>query len=275
MALETARRLSWQSPALLVDLGATQDWFADILDREDSGRIEIPGLADLLAERASFSEVIRRDLSTSLDVIPSGGIVGRDALDVIIACAGVYLPPSRLSRFGLESSAGASRPRRSRTSSSLSRRPPDCAKRSKNCAMSSPPAAPSSLDLQRAVPSRRPDWREPWLRRAIRPRAGCAKLYDSRSGSRHCAGLRHFSGPSCDQVDEKKRKRIDVLQDGYGFRFAQPFELRQPMDGAANQRGNPRRIAIVKLARALGCNHQFLDRIRTRGEPRPAGRLPR
>ena len=80
-----------QSPALLVDLGATQDWFADILDREDSDRIEIPGLADLLAERASFSEVIRRDLSTSLDVIPSGGIVGRGALDVIIpALASTY-----------------------------------------------------------------------------------------------------------------------------------------------------------------------------------------
>ncbi len=35
VALETARRLSSASPTLLVDLGDTQDWFADILDREE------------------------------------------------------------------------------------------------------------------------------------------------------------------------------------------------------------------------------------------------
>ena len=84
-ALETARRLSSDSPTLLVDLGATQDWFADILDRQGSCRTEIAGFADLIAERASFSEVIWRDLSTKLDVIPSGGIVDRDALNLVFA----------------------------------------------------------------------------------------------------------------------------------------------------------------------------------------------
>ncbi len=84
-ALETARRLSSEGATLLVDLGATQDWFADIVDREDADQIELPGLADLLAGRASFGEVIRRDLSTSLDVIPSGGDVGREALDEVFA----------------------------------------------------------------------------------------------------------------------------------------------------------------------------------------------
>ena len=279
-ALETARRLSSQSPTLLVDLGATQDWFADILDREDSGRIEIPGLADLLAERASFSEVIRRDLSTSLDVIPSGGIVGRGALDVIIRRAGVFIPPSRLSRLGLESCAGG------------------CGRGGRGLRRHCRFARPTAPNARRIAPrTRRRRRRAHWicgaplapglrrggltgrganrLRRSIRPTSRCADVNDSRSGSRHSAGFRHFSGPLGDQVDEKQRKRIDVLQDGYGFWFAQPFELRQPMDGAANQRGNPRWIAIVKFARALGCNHEFLDRIRTRAEPRPAGRLPR
>ena len=84
-ALETARNLSSEGATLLVDLGASQDWFADIVDREDGDQVEIPGLADLLAGRASFGEVIRRDLSTSLDVIPSGGDVGREALDEVFA----------------------------------------------------------------------------------------------------------------------------------------------------------------------------------------------
>jgi hypothetical protein len=91
-ALETARRLSLERPTLLVDLGAAQDWFADILDREDSNRIEVPGLADLLAGRASFSEVIQRDLSSSLDVIPSGGVIDRDALDMVFAALASSYP---------------------------------------------------------------------------------------------------------------------------------------------------------------------------------------
>ncbi len=76
---------------MLADLGATQDWFADILDREESDGVAIPGLADLVAGRAGFGEVIRRDLSTSLDVVPSGGDLGGAALDdVFAALASAY-----------------------------------------------------------------------------------------------------------------------------------------------------------------------------------------
>ena len=43
IALETARRLSTRESTLLVDLGAAQDWFADILDREDAALGGNPG----------------------------------------------------------------------------------------------------------------------------------------------------------------------------------------------------------------------------------------
>ena len=85
IALETARRLSTRESTLLVDLGAAQDWFADILDREDAAAVEISGLADLLAGRAAFGEVIRRDLSSGLDVVSTGGEVSGDNLDDVLA----------------------------------------------------------------------------------------------------------------------------------------------------------------------------------------------
>src|SRR5262249_28865325 len=59
-----------------VDPGATPEWFPDILDR-DAPEFEIRGLADLLAGHAGFGEIIRRDLSSSLDVIASGGDLSR------------------------------------------------------------------------------------------------------------------------------------------------------------------------------------------------------
>jgi uncharacterized protein involved in exopolysaccharide biosynthesis len=91
VALGTARRLSARDSTLLVDIGATQDWFADILDREDTGEVEVAGLVDLLAGRAGFGEVIRRDLSSSLDVIPCGGDVCGDKLaDVFAAFVSAY-----------------------------------------------------------------------------------------------------------------------------------------------------------------------------------------
>lgn len=84
-ALETARRFSSEDVTLLVDLGAAQDWFGDIVGREDGDPLEIPGLVDLLGGRASIGDLIRRDLSTNLDVIRSGGDVGRKALDDVFA----------------------------------------------------------------------------------------------------------------------------------------------------------------------------------------------
>ncbi len=92
IALQTARRLSSRDPTLLVDLGATQEWFTDILDREQAGEVEVAGLADLLAGRANFGDIIRRDLSSGVDVIPSGGDPsGVEALrDVFDALASAY-----------------------------------------------------------------------------------------------------------------------------------------------------------------------------------------
>ncbi len=85
LALETARRLSSKGPTLLVDLGATQDWFTDILEREETDAVQVPGLADLLKGSASFGEVIRRDLSSGLDVIPSGGDANCESLEDVFA----------------------------------------------------------------------------------------------------------------------------------------------------------------------------------------------
>jgi polysaccharide biosynthesis transport protein len=91
LALETARLLSAKGPTLLVDLGATQDWFGDILEREETDSVEVSGLADLLEGRASFGEIIRRDLSSRLDVIPAGGdATGGRLEDVFAALMSAY-----------------------------------------------------------------------------------------------------------------------------------------------------------------------------------------
>jgi polysaccharide biosynthesis transport protein len=86
IALETARRLSLLGATALVDLGATEDWLADVVDREGVAEAEGAGLTDLLAGRAPFGDVIRRDLSSDLDVIPAGGdLSGVERLDDIFA----------------------------------------------------------------------------------------------------------------------------------------------------------------------------------------------
>jgi uncharacterized protein involved in exopolysaccharide biosynthesis len=72
LALSAARRLSQRGRAAFVDLGVSQDWLGDALDREaESGR-RLAGLAELLDGRATFEEALHRDLSSSLDVIPAG-----------------------------------------------------------------------------------------------------------------------------------------------------------------------------------------------------------
>ena len=72
IALETARKLAADRAAVFVDLGWTQDWLADILYREDPDAPATPGLAELIAGRAGFADVIRRDLSSRLDVVLPG-----------------------------------------------------------------------------------------------------------------------------------------------------------------------------------------------------------
>jgi uncharacterized protein involved in exopolysaccharide biosynthesis len=86
LALTAARRLSKRGRAALVDLGVSQDWLADVLDRraESGGRLD--GLAELLDGRASFEQVLHRDLSSSLDIIPAGaGEIDVEALGEALA----------------------------------------------------------------------------------------------------------------------------------------------------------------------------------------------
>jgi succinoglycan biosynthesis transport protein ExoP len=72
IALTLGRALSRRGGTVLVDLGRTQDWFSDALFRDvedDRGPL---GMADLLSGAASFADVMHRDLSSDLDVIPVG-----------------------------------------------------------------------------------------------------------------------------------------------------------------------------------------------------------
>ncbi len=91
IALETARKLAADRAAVLVDLGETQDWLADILYREEPDAPAMPGLAELIAGRAGFAEVIRRDLSSRLDVVlPGQGETAASIGDALTAFTTAY-----------------------------------------------------------------------------------------------------------------------------------------------------------------------------------------
>ncbi len=91
IALETARKLAADRAAVFVDLGWTQDWLADILYREEPDAPATPGLAELIAGRAGFADVIRRDLSSRLDVVlPGAGGEGANIADALTAFAAAY-----------------------------------------------------------------------------------------------------------------------------------------------------------------------------------------
>ena len=91
IALETARKLAADRAAVLVDLGWTQDWLADILYREEPDAPATPGLAELIAGRAGFADVIRRDLSSRLDVVlPGAGGEGANIDDALTAFTAAY-----------------------------------------------------------------------------------------------------------------------------------------------------------------------------------------
>jgi succinoglycan biosynthesis transport protein ExoP len=91
-SLAVARHLSRHGRAILVDLGQTEDWFADAFYREMEDDRGALGLAELLSAKASFAEVMHRDLSSDLDVIPVGmGELSMDALDeALVALAASY-----------------------------------------------------------------------------------------------------------------------------------------------------------------------------------------
>ena len=91
VALEAARGLAAERAAVFVDLGETQDWLADILYRDEADEPAILGLSDLLAGRAGFDAVIRRDLSTNLDVVlPGRDRAGGRIDDALTAFAAAY-----------------------------------------------------------------------------------------------------------------------------------------------------------------------------------------
>jgi succinoglycan biosynthesis transport protein ExoP len=68
-ALVAARRLSRAGPTALLDLGPSPSWLADAFDREADRGPARAGLSDFAEDLAA---VAHRDLSTSLDIIPSG-----------------------------------------------------------------------------------------------------------------------------------------------------------------------------------------------------------
>ena len=92
VSLSAARAFSKRGRAAFVDLGVSQDWLSDVVDREGEGEGALAGLAELLDGRASFEDVLHRDLSSPLDIIPAGaGMIEPEALgEALAALASSY-----------------------------------------------------------------------------------------------------------------------------------------------------------------------------------------
>jgi len=86
VALMVARRLSLRASAVLLDIGVTQPWLGDVVEREPGAAEGFLGLGDLVANVAGFEEVLHRDLSSRLDIIPPGrDDTAPEDLDTILA----------------------------------------------------------------------------------------------------------------------------------------------------------------------------------------------
>ena len=72
MALAAARRLSHRGRTVLVDLGATQAWLSDVVDRAGDEDGPFFGLGELAEGSATFEQALHRDLSSRLDILPVG-----------------------------------------------------------------------------------------------------------------------------------------------------------------------------------------------------------
>ena len=72
MALAAARRLSQHGRTVLVDLGLTQPWLSDVVDRNGGEDDPFTGLGELADGRATFEQALHRDLSSRLDILPVG-----------------------------------------------------------------------------------------------------------------------------------------------------------------------------------------------------------
>jgi polysaccharide biosynthesis transport protein len=86
-ALVAARRLAGRSSAALVDLGLTQPWLCDVVERDAlPAESSLPGLSDLIAGRVGFDGVLHRDLSSRLDItLPGSEPIETEDLDTILA----------------------------------------------------------------------------------------------------------------------------------------------------------------------------------------------
>ena len=92
-ALVAARRLVRRGPTALVDLGPSPSWLADMFDRErDNGPVRA-GLSDLARDPGALVGAAHRDLSTSLDIIPSGQgeLTPEDLPAILAALAQAYV----------------------------------------------------------------------------------------------------------------------------------------------------------------------------------------
>ena len=91
-SLEIARKLAARGRAVLVDVGQSQSWLGDALERDGANAGPLAGLAQLLAGEAQFGDVLHRDLSSRLDIIPVGAEdMTPDGLDEAInALASAY-----------------------------------------------------------------------------------------------------------------------------------------------------------------------------------------
>ena len=84
-ALVAARRLTRRGATALVDLGPSPSWLADMFDREQANGPVRAGFSDLAEEPDAVSRSAHRDLSTPLDIIPSGdGALDPDRLPVAL-----------------------------------------------------------------------------------------------------------------------------------------------------------------------------------------------
>jgi len=73
-ALAAARRLARRGRAALLDLGPSPDWLPDAFDRSAESGPTGAGLSDLAADPDALARVAHRDLSSALDIIPSGRV---------------------------------------------------------------------------------------------------------------------------------------------------------------------------------------------------------
>ena len=86
VALMIARRLSLRSSTVLIDLGMTQPWLSDVVERDANATQGFAGLSELAANAAGFEEVLHRDLSSRIDIIPPGrDEVAPEGLETVLA----------------------------------------------------------------------------------------------------------------------------------------------------------------------------------------------